>query len=61
MYWRFFDRMGLSDEELMDDIDCLAHCVRTDKPPYKPTPKARNLVYEYAFNPNQEFKGASDK
>lgn len=61
MYWRLFDRMGLSDEELVDDIDCLAHCVRTEKPPYKPTPKARNLVYEYVFERNQEFKGASEK
>jgi len=61
MYWRLFDRMGLSDEELMDDLDCLAHCVRTDKPPYKPSSRARNYIYEYAFDPNQEFKGASEK
>ena len=61
MYWRLFDRMGLNDEELVDDIDCLAHCVRSEKPPYKPTPKARNLVYEYTFDPNQEFKGTCEK
>lgn len=61
MYWRLFDRMGLSDEELVDDIDCLANCIRTDKPPYKPTPRARNLVHEYRFDPNQEFKGANKK
>jgi len=62
MYWRLFDRLGLSDEDLMDDIDCLAHCERTDKPPYKLTPRTRTkLVYEYAFDPNQEFKGASKK
>ena len=61
MYWRLFDRLGLSDEELVDDIDCLAHCVRTDKPPYKQTPRAQHYIYEYAFNPNQEFKGASEK
>ena len=59
MYWRLFDRMGLSDEELFDDIDCLAHCVRTDKPPYK-QPRAHNSIYEYAFDPNQEFKGSNE-
>ncbi|MGM9370893.1 TM0106 family RecB-like putative nuclease [Legionella pneumophila] len=57
VFWRLFDRLGLSEEQLLDDIDCLAFCHRTEKPPYKPTPKARNLVYEYSFDPTQEFKG----
>ncbi|HBI5657163.1 TPA: TM0106 family RecB-like putative nuclease [Legionella pneumophila] len=57
VFWRLFDRLGLSHEELLDDIDCLAFCHRTEKVPYKPTPKARNLVYEYSFDPDQEFKG----
>ena len=61
MYWRLFDRMGLSDEELIYDIDCLAYCIRTDKPPYKETPKSRNLIYEYSFDPNQEFKGICER
>jgi predicted RecB family nuclease len=61
MYWRLFDRMGLSDEELVDDIDCLASCVRTNKPPYKQTSRAHNFIYEYAFDPTQEFKAASEK
>jgi uncharacterized protein len=61
MYWRLFDRIGLSDDELVDDIDCLALCVRTNKPPYKPTSRARNYVYEYGFDPSQEFKGACEK
>lgn len=56
VFWRLFDRLGLSEEELLEDIDCLAYCQRTEKPPYKSTPKARNLVYEYSFDPNQEFK-----
>lgn len=60
MYWRLFDRMDSSDEELIDDIDCLALCTRTDKPPYKPSPRAKNLAYEYRFDPNQEFKAASE-
>ncbi len=61
MYWRLFDRLGSSDDELFDDIDCLAQCIRTDKPPYKPTPRSKNLAYEYCFDPNQEFKGATEK
>lgn len=61
MYWRLFDRLGASDEELLDDIDCLAHCVRTSKPAYKLKPKDKNLCYEYRFDQNQEFKAASDK
>jgi predicted RecB family nuclease len=61
VFWRLFDRMGLDDDELMDDMDCLVHCMRTDKPAYKPTEKARQLAYEYSFDPNQEFKGASQR
>ncbi|MBB3167504.1 TM0106 family RecB-like putative nuclease [Simiduia aestuariiviva] len=58
VFWRLFDRLGLSELELVDDLDCLAGCVRTEKPPYKHSPRARNLTYEYRFNPEQAFKGA---
>ena len=61
MYWKFFDRMGLSDEELIDDMDCLALCKRTNKTPYKKTPKSKSFIYEYAFDSNQEFKGICKK
>ncbi|HDP0036558.1 TPA: TM0106 family RecB-like putative nuclease [Legionella pneumophila] len=56
VFWRLFDRLGVSHEELLDDIDCLAFCYRTEKPPYKPTPRS-NFVFEYSFDPDQEFKG----
>ena len=59
VFWRLFDRLSLTDEELLDDIDCVSYCMRTDKPPYKPTVKARHLAYEYSFDSNQEFKAAS--
>ena len=58
-FWRLFDRLGLSPMELYDDLDCLAMCQRTDKEAVKPTPKARNLAYEYSFDAEQDFKGAS--
>ncbi|MBL7480572.1 TM0106 family RecB-like putative nuclease [Legionella bononiensis] len=61
VFWRMFDRLGLSEEELLHDIDCLAYCQRTNKPGYKPKPTARNLVYEYSFDPDQEFKGSANE
>lgn len=59
VFWRLFERFGLSHIELLDDLDCLACCERTGREPFKPTPKARNLAYEFQFDPAQEFKGAS--
>ena len=56
VWWRLFDRLGLEPEDLENDIDCLANCVRTVKEPYKSTPRARHLCYQYKFNPAQEFK-----
>ncbi|HHF7349264.1 TPA: TM0106 family RecB-like putative nuclease [Legionella feeleii] len=61
VYWRLFDRLRASDDELFDDTDCLAHCVRTERPAYKFKPGDRNLCYEYSFDPNQEFKAAAEK
>jgi len=59
VFWRLFERLGLSHVELLDDLDCLACCERTTREAFKPTPRARNLAYEYRFDPAQEFKGAS--
>lgn len=59
VFWRLFDRLGLTEVDLIDDLDCLAACERTQTEPFKPSPKARNLAYEYQFNPNQEFKLAN--
>lgn len=59
LFWRLFDRLGSDEMELFNDLDCLAICERTDREPFKNSPKARNLSYEYRFNPEQEFKGAS--
>ncbi len=59
VFWRLFDRLGLSDEELLHDIDCVAYCQRTAKKGYKPSPRSKNLVYEYSFDADQEFKGGA--
>jgi len=62
MYWRLFDRLGQSHEELYEDIDCLAHCHRTEKAPYPlAQSRSKKLIYEYAFDPDQEFKGACEQ
>jgi predicted RecB family nuclease len=59
LFWRLFDRMGQSETELFDDLNCIAGCARTERAPFKLTPKDRNLAYEYRFDPDQECKGLS--
>lgn len=57
VFWRLFDRLGLTDDELVDDLDCLAYCQRTEREPFK-VGRARQFSYEYRFDANQEFKQA---
>lgn len=59
LFWRLFDRMGNTEMELFDDLDCISGCVRSDRAPFKSAPADRNLTYEYRFDPNQECKGLS--
>ena len=59
VFWRKFERLGLSDDELFDDMDCLAGCSRTQRAPFMLTARTKNLAYEYRFYPNQEFKGSA--
>ena len=58
IFWCLFDRLGLTDTELMDELDCLACCQRSEREPFKAKSRSRNLSYEYRFDRNQEFKGA---
>jgi predicted RecB family nuclease len=61
-WWRYFDRKGLSEPDLFDDMDCLAGLQRTETAPFPPTAKARkNLVYEYRFDNDQPFRGTGSK
>ena len=53
VFWRMFDRHEMTEQELYDDIDCLAGMERTPAPP---TPVARSHVYEFAFDPDQDTK-----
>lgn len=61
LYWKLFDRLGSTYLELMEDLDCLGGCIRTSAPAFKPTDRARNMAYEYSFDIEQEFKGATNR
>ena len=56
-WWRLFDRRGLAEVDLEDDMDCLVGLQRTKTAPFLLTPRARNHIYEYEFDRNQPFKG----
>jgi len=58
-WWRLYERLGWTEVEFYDDMDCLAGLTRTSTPPYLPTPRSRNYVYEYQYDTNQPFKGAA--
>ncbi|MGE0174337.1 MAG: TM0106 family RecB-like putative nuclease [Oligoflexales bacterium] len=55
MWWRYFDRLAQSEDDLYYDLDCLAYLERTSAPPVK---EKQSLIWEYSFNLNQEFKPA---
>lgn len=54
VFWRMFDRKSQSPIELLDDLDCLALCARTN------TPALQARAYAYKF-PSQEFKDAHNE
>ena len=56
VFWKLFDRLGQDEQELLDDLDCLAYCQRTERAPFR---IKQSLGYEYRFDPSQEFKVAS--
>ena len=51
-WWAMFARRDMTEEELIDDAECLGGLVRTATPP---VPVKRSLVYEFEF-PEQETK-----
>jgi len=57
VWWKLFDRLGLGELELYDDMECLTGLIRTERAPFPPTKKARNMAYEYRFDTDQPFKG----
>jgi uncharacterized protein len=55
-WWRYFERSAMSFGELYDDPDCLVGCRRTSREAYRKSTQARNFIYEYSFDANQEFR-----
>ena len=53
VFWKMFDRHEMTNQELVDDLDCLGSMERTDEPPHQ---DKRSLVYQYTFDPDQDTK-----
>ena len=55
-WWKLFDWMECTDEELYDDMECLAGLSRTETEPWKTGPRKRKQCFEYSFDPDQDTK-----
>ncbi|MFN8654896.1 MAG: TM0106 family RecB-like putative nuclease [Candidatus Obscuribacterales bacterium] len=55
VFWAMYARHEMSEEELFDDIDCLAGLERTETSPARPH-RGRSCIYEYKFDPDQDTK-----
>jgi len=58
IWWTVFDRQKRTDQELVEDSDCLGGLVRTATPPVR---DKQSLLYEYRFDSVQDtsvFSGA---
>src|SRR5579872_5034858 len=53
LWWFLFERAGMTDQELIEDPDCLGGLERTSAPPEI---VKRSLRYEFRFDPAQESK-----
>lgn len=60
VWWQYFDRLGMTEFELYQDMDCVAKAVRTEREPYR-APKARLYSYEFAYDREQAFKASATK
>ena len=53
IWWAMYERNAMTDQELVDDPDCLGGLIRTDRHPEK---VKRSYAYEYRFEADQETK-----
>ena len=53
MFWAMFARSEMTEQELVDDFDCLGGLERTKTPPRQ---VKRSCAYEYKFDPDQDTK-----
>ena len=56
-WWNLFDRLDKTEMDLHDEMNCLVGLQRTKRESYLPTPRSKNRVYQYSFDPDQPFKG----
>jgi uncharacterized protein len=60
VFWAMYARHEMTEEQLFDDIDCLAGLERTDKPPSKPA-RWKASIYQYRYNSDQDTKLTAGK
>jgi predicted RecB family nuclease len=53
MWWARYERHAMTEQQLIDDPDCLGGLVRTRRPPER---VQRSSAYEFRFDPEQETK-----
>lgn len=53
VFWAKYDRVAMTADEIIDDVNCLGGLARTNKPK---EPRKRSFAYEYQFDPNQDTK-----
>lgn len=58
VWWAMFDRHEMSEEELIEDLDCLGGLQRSNSSPEQ---VKSSIVYEYNFDPNQDTKLSEGK
>lgn len=65
VFWAKYDRHDMTEEELIDDLDCLGGLTRVSKTQVSKTREpglpelakgGRSYLYKYSFDPNQETK-----
>jgi uncharacterized protein len=63
VFWRLFDRLGMTHTELLEDMDCIACCERTQREPFQAAKAKRkqNPCFEYQFDPSQDFKAPQNQ
>lgn len=61
IFWAMYERQEMSEEQLYDDIDCLAGLERTERGPAKPARARNSVLLEFRFDANQDTKLAFGK
>ena len=53
VFWKMYDRHEMTEQELMEDLDCLGALERTSEPPQK---DKKSWLYQFAFDADQYTK-----